>query len=290
MLRHGGRRKAHQLDELADAQLAVAQGEQHAQAVLVRQRPKHPERISSCPSPIFRHITKYNLRTSRAKAIIQSRALSTNSSVHDPGLLRRSWRTMTPGFEELDYRMTRWVISSCGAAGRRNSTTWRSTKSNSATNTSCRASSTMPKWRWPDQCLARTRGQDWDVVVGGLGLGYTAAAALKFRQVKRLIIVEALEPVIEWHRKGLVPNGNDPERRSAHGLSPCRFLCSGPGRGLIPASANHRFDAVLLDIDHTPDRTALFRSRRFLYRGRVAELGPFLEARRRVRPLVERSA
>ena len=44
-------------------------------------------------------------------------------------------------------------------------------------------------------------GTGWDVVVGGLGLGYTAAAVLKFRQVKRLIVVEALAPVIDWHRE-----------------------------------------------------------------------------------------
>ena len=52
-------------------------------------------------------------------------------------------------------------------------------------------------------------GANWDVVVGGLGLGYTAAAALAFPQVSRLVVVEALEPVIDWHRQGLVPNGRE---------------------------------------------------------------------------------
>ena len=50
-------------------------------------------------------------------------------------------------------------------------------------------------------------GEAWDVVVGGLGLGYTAAAALKFEKLKRLIVVEALEPVIDWHKRGLIPRG-----------------------------------------------------------------------------------
>jgi spermidine synthase len=53
----------------------------------------------------------------------------------------------------------------------------------------------------------RWTGRDWDVAIGGLGLGYTAAAALTFTQVARVVVVEALAPVIEWHRRGLVPNG-----------------------------------------------------------------------------------
>jgi spermidine synthase len=57
------------------------------------------------------------------------------------------------------------------------------------------------------QGLGVLGGDGWEVVVGGLGLGYTAAAALAFPQVARLVVVEALEPVIDWHRRGLVPNG-----------------------------------------------------------------------------------
>jgi len=104
-----------------------------------------------------------------------------------------------------------------------------------------------------DKGLGELGGGNWDVVVGGLGLGYTAAAALKFEQVKRLVIVEALEPVIEWHRKGLVPNGrtltDDPRTVFHH----ADFFVLARGKGFDPDTADHRFDAVLLDIDHTPD-------------------------------------
>jgi len=55
--------------------------------------------------------------------------------------------------------------------------------------------------------LGELGGEGWDVVVGGLGLGYTAAATLKFEKLKRLIVVEALEPVIAWHKRGLIPLG-----------------------------------------------------------------------------------
>ncbi len=58
-----------------------------------------------------------------------------------------------------------------------------------------------------DLGLAELTGEGWDVVVGGLGLGYTAAAALKYDQVARMVVVEALAPVINWHQRELVPHG-----------------------------------------------------------------------------------
>ena len=46
-----------------------------------------------------------------------------------------------------------------------------------------------------------------DVVVGGLGLGYTAKAVLEHQKVASLLVIEALEAVIDWHTQGLVPLG-----------------------------------------------------------------------------------
>ena len=58
-----------------------------------------------------------------------------------------------------------------------------------------------------------------DVVVGGLGLGYTAKAVLEHRNVAALIVVEALEAVIDCHvwagahggayRRTFIPNSLD---------------------------------------------------------------------------------
>jgi len=55
--------------------------------------------------------------------------------------------------------------------------------------------------------LAELSGADLDVVVGGLGLGYTAQAVLEHEAVKSLVIVEALDAVIDWHEKGVLPLG-----------------------------------------------------------------------------------
>ena len=43
-----------------------------------------------------------------------------------------------------------------------------------------------------DLGLTTLTGDGWEVVVGGLGLGYTAAAVLNYYQVARMIVVEAL--------------------------------------------------------------------------------------------------
>lgn len=105
-----------------------------------------------------------------------------------------------------------------------------------------------------DLGLAELDGPELDVVVGGLGLGYTARAALKHPTVRSLIVVEALEAVIEWHERGLVPLGSE-----LTGDVRCRFvhgdffaLAVESGRGFDPADPGRKFHAVLLDIDHSP--------------------------------------
>src|ERR1043166_6026059 len=47
-----------------------------------------------------------------------------------------------------------------------------------------------------------------DVVIGGLGLGYTALEALNNENVRRLLVIDLFEAVIDWHREGVVPIGN----------------------------------------------------------------------------------
>src|SRR5438270_9728603 len=101
--------------------------------------------------------------------------------------------------------------------------------------------------------LAELQGSEWDVVVGGLGLGYTARAALEHREVASLLVIEALQPVIEWHQNGMVPLGNqltaDPRTRIVH----TDFFERAQSReGFDPAQPGRRFHAVLLDIDHSP--------------------------------------
>jgi spermidine synthase len=101
--------------------------------------------------------------------------------------------------------------------------------------------------------LAMVAGEDLAVVVGGLGLGYTAGAALDDPRVRSLTVVEALGEVISWHERDLLPDtaglASDPRVRLVQGDF---FAMVGADHGLDPGTPGRRFDAVLLDIDHTP--------------------------------------
>ena len=87
---------------------------------------------------------------------------------------------------------------------------------------------------------------DLQVVVGGLGLGYTALAALEDARVARLTVIDALEDVTAWHRDALLPAtvglAADPRVELVHGDFFALARDGGLGTGL---------DAVLVDIDHS---------------------------------------
>lgn len=93
-----------------------------------------------------------------------------------------------------------------------------------------------------------------DVVVGGLGLGHTAFAALEHHAVASVLVLEVLPQVIGWHERGLVPLA---ERLTSDPR--CRFVegdffrqIEPSSSGLDPSQPGRQFDAILFDIDHTP--------------------------------------
>lgn len=105
-----------------------------------------------------------------------------------------------------------------------------------------------------DLGLADLHEEQLDVVVGGLGLGYTAWATLDRPSVRSMLVIEALDEVIHWHKTGLVPLGAkltaDPRCRYING--DFFALVSPTGQGFDPQMPDRRFHAVLLDIDHSP--------------------------------------
>jgi spermidine synthase len=100
--------------------------------------------------------------------------------------------------------------------------------------------------------LAAVDGERLTVVVGGLGLGYTAAVALADPRVAALHVVDAFAAVVEWHQRRLLPVSD-----AVAGDPRCTLVTAdffgGAGDlaawGLGPGAV---VDAVLLDIDHSP--------------------------------------
>ena len=109
-------------------------------------------------------------------------------------------------------------------------------------------------------------GRPVDVVVGGLGLGYTARAALDQPGVASVLVVEAIPEVIEWHARGLLPLGPGLTGDKRLHLAQGDFfaLVNSPAQGLDPRTQGRRFDAILLDVDHSP-RSVLHPSHAAFY-------------------------
>jgi spermidine synthase len=105
-----------------------------------------------------------------------------------------------------------------------------------------------------DLGLAELDRDDLDVVVGGLGLGYTAKAALDHARTGKLTVLDTLPEVIEWHQQGLLPLGeqlaNDPRCALVHGDFFGAALSETAG--MNPEAPDTKHDAILLDVDHSP--------------------------------------
>ncbi len=95
--------------------------------------------------------------------------------------------------------------------------------------------------------LARVSGENLSVLVGGLGLGYTARAALEDPRVAALTVIEYVAPVIDWHRRDLLPDTVGLAADPRCTLVNADFFATVAGAEGAPA-----YDAVLLDIDHSP--------------------------------------
>ncbi len=91
------------------------------------------------------------------------------------------------------------------------------------------------------------RGSGLKVLVGGLGLGYTAEAALAYPDVASVEVVEFLPEVIGWFDRGLVPLA---EKLAA---DPRFSTSQGDVYARLGEPAAALFDIILIDVDHAPD-------------------------------------
>jgi spermidine synthase len=97
------------------------------------------------------------------------------------------------------------------------------------------------------ESLTRHAGRDLTVLVGGLGLGYTANEALQSTRVRRLEVIEFLPQVVGFLQQGLVPLAQELRADPRFGVH------EGDVYAKLRAPAAERWDLVLIDVDHSPD-------------------------------------
>jgi spermidine synthase len=101
--------------------------------------------------------------------------------------------------------------------------------------------------------LARTPGPSLDVIVGGLGLGYTAQEALQCKRIRTLTVIEYSDAVIDWHERGLLPDTVGLAADDRVALVCADFFAAATSvAGFDPERRGRTYDAILLDIDHSP--------------------------------------
>jgi spermidine synthase len=94
--------------------------------------------------------------------------------------------------------------------------------------------------------LAAATGDSLDVLVGGLGLGYTAVAALRDPRVVSVTVIDALAAVIDWHERLLLPTSVELVQDARTSLVLDDFFA------VARQAPVRRYDAILLDVDHSP--------------------------------------
>jgi spermidine synthase len=84
------------------------------------------------------------------------------------------------------------------------------------------------------------------VVVGGLGLGFTAHEVLGDHRVEQLVVVEIEDALVGWMRDGTIPHG--PGFLADDRLS----VVTADIRVAFAEAAADAYDLVLLDVDNGP--------------------------------------
>jgi spermidine synthase len=94
--------------------------------------------------------------------------------------------------------------------------------------------------------LARLDGDRLRVLVGGLGLGFTAAAVLDDPRVAEVVVVEVEPALVGWAADGLMPTA------AGAAADPRTRVVTADLADVLPSLAQGSLDGVLLDVDNGP--------------------------------------
>lgn len=95
-------------------------------------------------------------------------------------------------------------------------------------------------------CRQQTSKEGLRVLVGGLGLGYTAAEVLASSLVASVEVVEFLPEVIGWLNDGLIPLADQLNQEQRLQIS------HGDIYARTTAEPGYLYDLIAIDVDHSP--------------------------------------
>lgn len=85
-----------------------------------------------------------------------------------------------------------------------------------------------------------------NLLIGGLGMGYTLAGVLRrTNENARVVVAELVPAVVQWNRGPLAPLAGNP-------LADPRVTVREQDVGTVIRDARNAFDAILLDVDNGP--------------------------------------
>lgn len=95
--------------------------------------------------------------------------------------------------------------------------------------------------------LEMAGGDALNLLVGGLGLGYTAAEALASSRVAKVEAIEFLPQVIDWLDRDLFPLASTLKGDNRFSVT------QGDVYALLAGPPDQTWDLILIDVDHAPD-------------------------------------
>ena len=105
-------------------------------------------------------------------------------------------------------------------------------------------------------CAGLARKPGVRVLIGGLGMGFTARAALDvLASDAEVVVVESVAAVVRWNREILGHLAGEP-------LADPRLSVVQADVADVIAEAAGRYDAILLDVDNGPSALTTFKNRR----------------------------